>query len=206
MKAQSQMTRSLSYFCSLLLVGMVLLSNLPAHHTQAQSGDPSLVTVTDVLLRDEVDPPDQLGFVDGTLQRTQLAIFPEDNDLVANDNPGAVQLALVGAPREWNERPGGRSGFDLPYRWSDMGTAVIGNRIYVVGGVQERSNQGDETRSVRTHEVYSAAVNQDPDASPPGRLLLDQELVDDPAARSNFWRPELFCQRCKALPMIPPSL
>jgi hypothetical protein len=85
-------------------------------------------------------------FAGGSLQRTALAQL---TPAAANDLTGGVQIAKIGVLSNWfTVNP------DLPQTLSLMGVAVLGNRIYSIGGVS-----GEPSAGTKIDKVWSIPVD-----------------------------------------------
>ena len=121
----------------LLLLGvcLLLLGLLPAQSTLAAYKNlPIDNTLSD--------------FARGTFQRASLGAvrLPSiPNQKIADEN-GAVQLGPIGLLRNWKKLPS-----TLPSKLYNMGTAAIGARMFVIGGIDPLGNYLDS--------VYSAGID-----------------------------------------------
>jgi hypothetical protein len=121
----------------LVLMGicLLILSAVPARQAAAAFKDQPLDnTLTD--------------FARGTFQRASLGAVRKvgiPNQKIT-DEKGAVQLGPIGLLRNWKKLPS-----FLPSELAAMGTASIGNRLFIIGGLKPGGTA--------TAEVWSAAVN-----------------------------------------------
>lgn len=125
-------------FVSLLTIVVALVTLLPGRDASAQQG-----------IQQTLDN-EQREFARGTFFRTSLGPDRDAGD--PNDLEGAVQLAPVGFLRAWETVQGG----GLPVPLSGAGSAVIGRRLFVVGG-----SRGDSADSLtNSGSAYWANFNQ----------------------------------------------
>lgn len=121
----------------LLLLGvcLLLLGMLPARPTLAA-------------FRDQTIDNTLTEFATGTFQRSSLGAvnIPSIPNQKLADQTGAVQLGPIGLLRNWKKLPTG-----LPSQLSAMGTAAIGSRMYIIGGLKSLGG--------RSAEVWSAGIN-----------------------------------------------
>src|SRR5262245_14945744 len=121
----------------LLLLGicLLLLSVLPPQPTLAA-------------FKDQPIDNSLAEFARGTFQRASLGAVLKTSipNQKLNDQVGAVQLGPIGLLRNWKKLP-----TSLPSQLAAMGTAAIGNRMYVIGGLKPLG--------ARSAEVWSAAIN-----------------------------------------------
>ena len=115
----------------LLMIGLLLLGGFPARPADAATIDQPI----DNTLAD---------FARGTFQRTSLGAVRVP--AIPKDETGAVQLGPIGLLRNWKKQA-----YFLPSKLQTMGTAAIGNRMFVIGGVKPNG--------VVTSEVWSAGVD-----------------------------------------------
>lgn len=127
-------------FGTLTLLGLVLLlfGSMPAQMAMAA------VTVQRAVDNTSAD------FSKGTFQRTTLSPLQTSVASRVPDLAGAVQLSPIGLLKNWQPA----STKTLPNGLSAMGTAALGNRIYVIGGLALIGNQTNAT-----DKVYSAQVS-----------------------------------------------
>ena len=125
-------------FLSLLTMLVALVALLPGREVSAQQG-----------IQQTLDN-DQREFARGSFFRTSLGPDRDTND--TNDLNGAVQLAPVGFLQLWQTVQGG----GLPEPLAGAGTAVIGRRLFVVGG--SRSTGGPT--AANSGFTYWANINQ----------------------------------------------
>jgi hypothetical protein len=87
-------------------------------------------------------------FARGSFQRASLGAvrIPSVPNQKLADQTGAVQLGPIGLLRNWKKLPN-----TLPSKLANMGTASVGNRMYIIGGIQPGGNP--------TAEVWSAAID-----------------------------------------------
>lgn len=128
-------TRHLQCLVLALMVVLALgiLPSFPAHAASvSQDVDNSLAS-----------------FSNGQFQRSSLATLSSTpSGAKTADKAGAVQLSPIGILKGWKP-----SSFDLPERLLRMGAVVIGNRIYIVGGISADAQAS-------TDKVWSVAVDQ----------------------------------------------
>jgi len=121
----------------LLILGVCLLlvSMFPARPTLAA-------------FKDQPIDNNLLEFARGSFQRASLGAIniPSIPNQKLVDQTGAVQLGPIGLLRNWQKLP-----TPLPSVLSAMGTAAIGNRMYIMGGLKSLGG--------RSAEVWSAAIN-----------------------------------------------
>lgn len=121
----------------LMLLGicLLILSVVPARQAAAAFKDQPI----DNTLAD---------FARGTFQRSSLGAVRKTGipNQKISDEKGAVQLGPIGLLRNWKRLPN-----FLPDKLAAMGTASIGNRLFVIGGLKPGG--------VATAEVHSAAIN-----------------------------------------------
>lgn len=125
-------------FVSLLTVIVALVTLVPGHDVSAQQG-----------IQQTLDN-EQREFARGSFFRTSLGPDRDTND--PNDINGAVQLAPVGFLRIWETVQGG----GLPEPLAGAGAAVIGRRLFVVGGSREPGSGGARNSGF----AYWANINQ----------------------------------------------
>jgi len=123
-------------FLSLLTIVVALVTLLPGRDVSAQQG-----------IQQTLDNA-QREFARGSFFRTSLGPDVDTND--ANDLNGAVQLAPVGFLQPWQTIQGG----GLPEPLAGAGTAVIGRRLFVVGGSRGTSS------GANSGFTYWANINQ----------------------------------------------
>src|SRR5215216_3078432 len=137
----------------LMLLGicLLILSVVPARQAAAAFKDQPI----DNTLAD---------FARGTFQRSSLGAVRKTGipNQKITDEKGAVQLGPIGLLRNWKRLPN-----FLPSKLAAMGTASIGNRLFVIGGLK--------TGGVSTAEVHSAAINTTTGG------FLDPGWQDEPA-------------------------
>jgi hypothetical protein len=146
---------------------LVILLVVSQHSAQA-----TLKPLTLDLLLDE--------FGEGTFLRSSLVQVGDGELGIDEEIDGGVQLALSGSLRRFKD-----ANFTLPDRLSEVGTATIGNRIYLFGGL---APEGDPPSNRVQSEVWSAAINLNEfevvneQNIPSGRNLLpcepDENCVD----------------------------
>ncbi len=125
-------------FVSLLTMFVALVTLLPGHNVRAQQGVPQTLD------------NEQREFARGSFFRTSLG--PDRDTSDPNDLNGAVQLAPVGFLQPWQTVQGG----GLPEPLAGAGAAVIGRRLFVVGG-SRGTGAGGATNS---GFAYWANINQ----------------------------------------------
>jgi hypothetical protein len=121
----------------LLLLGvcLLLLGLLPAQSTLAAFKNLPIDNTLAEFARGQ--------FQRASLGAVRLQSIP--NQKIADEN-GAVQLGPIGLLRNWKKLPS-----TLPSKLANMGTAAIGSRMFVIGGIDSLSNYLDS--------VYSAGID-----------------------------------------------
>lgn len=112
-----------------ICVGLLLLMALPPSAARAAYVVPKIIT------------NDVPSYTPGTFQRTQLSSFKSTAAQRIPDKSGAAQLMPMGILKFNRDALQAR----LPYRMIRMGVAVLGNRIFTIGGVV--NGDGDNTRT-----------------------------------------------------------
>lgn len=118
--AQPRLRRSMALL-HLLLIVAALVALAPGRDARAQQG-----TIQDL-------DNGQQEFARGTFYRTSLGPDRDAGD--SRDQAGAVQLAPIGFLNRWES-----AGVGLPEALSGAGAAVIGRRLFVVGGTRASGN------------------------------------------------------------------
>ena len=121
--------------CMLLSICALLVGLFPAH--------PARAAINKTLQVDN----GLVEFARGTFLRTALSTMLSGNSKV-KDARGAVQISPVGVIKDWRD-----SAIPLPKPLQRMGTAVYGNRIFVIGG---QTNASGTLRNVG--QVWSNTV------------------------------------------------
>ncbi|MGB9631960.1 MAG: hypothetical protein ACPL8I_01400, partial [Chloroflexaceae bacterium] len=133
--AQHRLRRHIALL-HLLIIAAALVALAPGRDARAQQG-----------IIQDLDNGQQ-EFARGTFYRTSLGPDRDTGD--TRDQPGAVQLAPIGFLTPWES-----AGVGLPEALSDAGAAVIGRRLFVVGGTRASGNNPPSSPY-----VYWANFNQ----------------------------------------------
>ncbi|MGQ9926288.1 MAG: hypothetical protein ACUVS4_05395 [Chloroflexaceae bacterium] len=135
MMAQYRSRRSLALL-HLILIVAALVALAPGRDARAQQG-----------IVQDLDNGQQ-EFARGTFYRTSLG--PDRAESDSGDQPGAVQLTPIGFLNRWQSAAVG-----LPEALSGAGAAVIGRRLFVVGGTRASGSN-----PLNNPYVYWASFNQ----------------------------------------------
>ncbi|MBC8161126.1 MAG: hypothetical protein H7Z42_07890 [Roseiflexaceae bacterium] len=158
-------TKSRTAHVTLILTALlILLSAIPPGTAQAALIVPKLIS------------NDVKSFSDGSFQRAQLSTYETPAASAIDDTPGAVQLMPIGVVR-FRDRVLSEL---LPYGVIRSGVAVVGNRIYMIGGIAKGgtkpgTNPVQPYNSEAVDRVFSAEINTtDSDPLKLGDLKADE--------------------------------
>ncbi len=120
----------------LLCLLALLLSMVPVRNAQAA-------------INKTLSVENSLGdFSRGSFLRASLAAISSPLSTKIPDQLGALQISPVGVIKNWRTSP-----VELPVPLQRMGTAVYGNRMYVIGGQTPNNQVFDNTAKVWSHTV-----------------------------------------------------